>query len=132
MNFKRVGKRKRNAEMEEELYKLRKRLSTTNELPKQEPASPTPQNGQLSTSSQYMPLRDQIESNEVVGALLDMSRGIDGLRRSETKPRQIEDVFLSGIQVQELFHKCVLKSLCRGYADPWKLLHLLSSISAAC
>lgn len=98
-----MGKRKRNAEMEEELVELKKKLASQRS-PAIEYVSTTKTNGHAATSIQSPPHPgDHMESQDVVGALMDMRRGIDGLRSSETRSRKLDNVFLTGDQVQELF-----------------------------
>lgn len=107
-NFKRVGKRSRNAEMEREIVELRKRVA--------EQTSPTTPTTPLQTS--YQPPRrvySQIQptpsiqqwggSQEAAAGLLDLKSGYDGSTSYlRGLAKRIEDVTISQDQVAELFH----------------------------
>ncbi|KAI4155319.1 MAG: hypothetical protein LQ340_001057 [Diploschistes diacapsis] len=101
-NFKRVGKRKRNAEMEEELNDLRKQLAK-NLSPVSDHTPASASNHHAAVLQSPASLVDYMESHDVVGALVDMKRGIGGSRSSKTRSRKLDDVFLSGDGIEELF-----------------------------
>lgn len=89
-NFKRIGKRSRNAEMEREIVELKKKLA--------ERESPY---NKISNSTY-----DQWNSGSqeaVATSLLDLKSGLDGLKGSVFK--RLEDVTLTHDRVQELFKR---------------------------
>ncbi|KAJ5684365.1 uncharacterized protein N7477_000710 [Penicillium maclennaniae] len=122
-NFKRVGKRSRNAEMEREIIELRKQIASGGSVPtvhqQQQHASP----GQLTPkqeSSQVSPAgiyqtqtpsalsTDQyMGSQEAVASLLDLRSGYDSsnyLRNGGTQIKRIEDVMVVPEKASELFN----------------------------
>ncbi|KAI9821069.1 MAG: hypothetical protein M1827_003802 [Pycnora praestabilis] len=117
-NFKRVGKRSKNAEMEREIIELRRQLANqtptmpNHGLPMSVPLS-TAQNDTMyqapSRLDQYM------GSHEAVTSLLDLSKsGLDGSGAFRSPNsltgtlRKIEDVTISHDRVTELFNQYVL------------------------
>ncbi|KAF7587626.1 hypothetical protein BBP40_006990 [Aspergillus hancockii] len=123
-NFKRVGKRSRNAEMEREIIELRRQianvqaasvpqqpqqhppsLQSAQHTPKQESSSHVSPAGVYHTpsgmsSDQYM------GSHEAVASLLDLRSGFDGsnyMRNGNHHFRRIEDVVVVPERVTELF-----------------------------
>ncbi|KAK1148951.1 hypothetical protein N8T08_007626 [Aspergillus melleus] len=123
-NFKRVGKRSRNAEMEREIVALRKQIAhaqanatatlppqppsslpTTQHTPKQEPSTQVSPVAMYHTpsaisSDQYM------GSHEAVASLLDLRSGFDGsnyMRNGNHHFKRIEDVAVVPERVTELF-----------------------------
>ncbi|KAF7170155.1 hypothetical protein CNMCM6106_004939 [Aspergillus hiratsukae] len=120
-NFKRVGKRSRNAEMEREIIELRKQIATvqanptamtpqqapslqsTHVTPKQESSHVSPagvyQTPSAISSDQYM------GSHEAVASLLDLRSGFDGsnYKRNGNLFKRIEDVVVAPEKVTELF-----------------------------
>ncbi len=91
-NFKRIGKRSRNAEMEREILELRKQIA--------EQVTPTKSNGltmQNATQSSSYASEDQYGSNEAVEGLMGLSGGLTSLKR-------IEDVLVTQDCISELFH----------------------------
>lgn len=98
-NFKRIGKRSRNAEMEREIIQLRKQIA--------EQVTPTKLNGQTAQnapqSGSYSTV-DQYGSNEAVEGLMGLSGGMNTLKR-------IEDVLVTQDCVSELFNKQVPRTL---------------------
>ncbi|BAE62845.1 hypothetical protein BDV35DRAFT_370693 [Aspergillus flavus] len=123
-NFKRVGKRSRNAEMEREIIELRKQIASvqanaatsmpqqqppsiqsTQHTPKQEHSSHVSPAGVYHTpsgmsSDQYM------GSHEAVASLLDLRSGFDGsnyMRNGSQHFKRIEDVVVVPERVTELF-----------------------------
>lgn len=118
-NFKRVGKRSRNAEMEREIIELRKQVANVQAnaaapIPQQQPLQPAPltprhdpsqasQTGAYHTPSMSA---DQIGSHEAVVSLLDLRSGFDGsnfMRNGNHQFKRIEDVMLSNERAAELF-----------------------------
>ena len=119
-----MGKRKRNAELEEELAALRTKLSAQHTYPS-ENSTTTSTNNHATASKNASQLEDHIESHEVVGALMDMKTGI------ETRSRKLEDVFLSGDQVQELFdlYESTNSGVCLCHVNELRqILPLLSTV----
>lgn len=124
-NFRRVGKRSRNAEMEREIIDLRKQiannaqannttpisqqqqqpLQSAHVTPKQEPSHVSPagayQTPSVISSDQYM------GSQEAVASLLDLRSGFDGsnyMRNGNNPFKRIEDVIVVPEKVAELFN----------------------------
>ena len=92
--------------MEEELAELRKQIATQQPLHLgQSPDTNTnsPHHYHAAKLSSSSGIEDRMEPHEAIGALMDMKRGIDGSRSFETKSRKLDDVFLSGDRIQELF-----------------------------
>lgn len=117
-NFKRVGKRSKNAEMEREIVELRKQLASQQTSP---PITAGPSiKDSLSTSasptiSQLPAHMDQyMGSEEAVASLMDLRSGLEGgsfLRSPNAQlllTRRIGDVILSHDRVQELFQQYVV------------------------
>jgi hypothetical protein len=111
-NFKRVGKRSRNAEMEREIVELRKQIANQQASPSQADASAnTPGSSQgtgLYHTSGAVP--DQyMGSHEAVASLLDLRSGFDGnyLRSPSGQinvPKKLEDVSITNDRVVEIFN----------------------------
>ena len=140
-NFKRVGKRSKNAEMEREIIDLRKQLASqqssptaaqpTIKLSLSTPTSPTISNLPV----HIPPLMDQfMGSEEAVAGLMDMRYGVDGgsFRRSPNaqmlQTRRIGNVSVPYDQVDELFQQYVaIHYMSRRSSDMGgKLFHILS------
>ncbi|GLI73685.1 hypothetical protein PoHVEF18_001905 [Penicillium ochrochloron] len=120
-NFKRVGKRSRNAEMEREIIELRKQIATANSGPGTYPQQPQLAAGQVTPkqeSNQVSPAgvyqtpsalsTDQyMGSQEAVASLLDLRSGFDGsnyMRNGNHQFKRIEDVMVVPEKVTELFN----------------------------
>ncbi|KAF3387168.1 Regulatory protein LEU3 [Penicillium rolfsii] len=120
-NFKRVGKRSRNAEMEREIIELRKQIATANSGPSTYPQQPQLAAGQVTPkqeSSHVSPAgvyqtpsalsTDQyMGSQEAVASLLDLRSGFDGsnyMRNGNHQFKRIEDVMVVSEKVTELFN----------------------------
>ncbi|KAB8229141.1 hypothetical protein BDV23DRAFT_158988 [Aspergillus alliaceus] len=126
-NFKRVGKRSRNAEMEREIIELRKQiasvqaspatsisqqhqqppppLQSAQHTPKQEPSSHVSPAGVYHTPS-VMSSDQYMGSHEAVASLLDLRSGFDGsnyMRNGNHHFKRIEDVVVVPERVTELF-----------------------------
>ena len=121
-NFRRVGKRSRNAEMEREIIDLRKQianqqanstapisqqqpLQSAHMTPKQESSHVSPAGAyhtpSVISSDQYM------GSQEAVASLLDLRSGFDGsnyMRNGNHQFKRIEDVIVVPEKVTELFN----------------------------
>ncbi|KAJ5163216.1 uncharacterized protein N7500_005046 [Penicillium coprophilum] len=117
-NFKRVGKRSRNAEMEREIMELRKQIASGQSVPgmsqqraltagqltpKQESSQVSPavyQTPSAMSADQYM------GSQEAVASLLDLRSGFDGANfmRNGGQIKRIEDVMVVPEKVAELFN----------------------------
>lgn len=118
-NFKRVGKRSRNAEMEREIRELRKQIATGQPVP-----GMTPQQQQQLTAGQLTPKQESSQvspavyqtpsamsadqymgSQEAVASLLDLRSGFDGsnFMRNGGQIKRIEDVMIVPEKVAELF-----------------------------
>lgn len=98
-NFKRVGKRSRNAEMEREIVELRKQIA--------EQTTPIKSNGlttQNTAQSVSYASEDQYGSNEAVEGLMGLSGGLTTLKR-------IEDVLVTQDCIFELFNTQVARIL---------------------
>ncbi|KAK2744619.1 hypothetical protein FQN57_004224 [Myotisia sp. PD_48] len=141
-NFRRVGKRSRNAEMEREIIELRKQVANANAnaaatatttssptphlLSQQQKQHLTPSTTHLSPSVSLsygsspfaqigLPSRlnqeDYMRPDEAVASLLDLKSGVDssGYARSPSgqflPPKRIDDVFIPGERVAELFNQ---------------------------
>jgi hypothetical protein len=116
-NFKRVGKRSKNAEMEREIIELRNRIASQHSSPiapsnpRMISTSASPSISQLSsTLDQYM------GSQEAVSTLLDLRSGLEGgsFMRSPNgqilPSRRLEDVLLTHDRVRDLFQQYVVIS----------------------
>jgi hypothetical protein len=86
-NFKRVGKRSRNAEMEREIVELRRQIAEQ-VLPGSRPTD---------LHSEPFASADQYGSNEAVEGLMGLSGGLGALKR-------IEDVLVTQECILELFN----------------------------
>lgn len=116
-NFKRVGKRSKNAEMEREIVELRRQLGL--HQASSHTAGPTIK-ASLSTSASptmsHLPAHmDQyMGSEEAVASLMDLRSGLEGgsfLRSPNAQlllNRRIGDVMLTHDRVQELFQQYVV------------------------
>ncbi|BCR94428.1 putative C6 transcription factor (Leu3) [Aspergillus luchuensis] len=119
-NFKRVGKRSRNAEMEREIIELRKQIATVQAgaiPPSQSASLPPVQTPKQETASQVgsgvyhtpsaMSTDQYMGSHEAVASLLDLRSGFDGtnfMRNGNHHFKRIEDVAVVPERVTELFH----------------------------
>lgn len=115
-NFKRVGKRSKNAEMEREIVELRRQLGL--QQASQATNGPTIKTS-LSTSASptisHLPAHmDQyMGSEEAVASLMDLRSGLEGgsfLRSPNAQlllTRRIGDIILTHDRVQELFQQYV-------------------------
>ena len=116
-NFKRVGKRSKNAEMEREIVELRRQLG----LQQASPSTNGPTiKASLSTSASptipHLPTHmDQyMGSEEAVASLMDLRSGLEGgsfLRSPNAQlllTRRIGDIVLTHERVQELFQQYVI------------------------
>lgn len=118
-NFKRVGKRSRNAEMEREIIELRKQIASANTgtvIHPQEPSAalqltPTQESSQFSPAGVYrtpsaMSTDQYMGSHEAVASLLDLRSGFDGtkyMRNGRHQLKRIEDIMVVPEKVTELF-----------------------------
>ncbi|KAJ9294663.1 transcriptional regulator family: Fungal Specific TF [Paecilomyces variotii] len=128
-NFKRIGKRSRNAEMEREIIELRKQVANANaaaaaaaaaSMNQQQPQlTPTKQETpSISTpissaagvyqGSSGMSADQYMGSHEAVASLLDLRSGFDGssgyMRNGGHQFKRIEDVMVAPERVTELFN----------------------------
>ncbi|KAJ6079454.1 hypothetical protein N7467_009207 [Penicillium canescens] len=116
-NFKRVGKRSRNAEMEREILQLRKQIATgqpVSSLPQQPLAAgqitPKQESNRVSPAVYQTPSAmsaDQyMGSQEAVASLLDLRSGFDGANylRNGGQVKRIEDVMVVPEKMVELFN----------------------------
>jgi hypothetical protein len=119
-NFKRVGKRSRNAEMEREIIELRRQIAnanSTNASLKSQHGPPGKHEASaistpMSAGAMYQtptPLStDQyMGSHEAVASLLDLRSGYDGanyMRNGSHQFKRIEDVMVATDRVNELFN----------------------------
>ncbi|KAL4875963.1 hypothetical protein BJY04DRAFT_200897 [Aspergillus karnatakaensis] len=118
-NFKRVGKRSRNAEMEREIIELRKQIANSHAVsvgqhslpsaqhtPKQEPTSSQVSPARVYQTPSAMSAADQyMGSHEAVASLLDLRSGFDAnyARNGNQHFKRIEDVAVASERVIELF-----------------------------
>ncbi|KAL4925550.1 putative C6 transcription factor (Leu3) [Aspergillus undulatus] len=122
-NFKRVGKRSRNAEMEREIIELRKQIAgvqsgsvgqqplhglpSAQQTPKQETLSNQVSPARAYQTPSAMSAADQfMGSHEAVASLLDLRSGFDGsnyMRNGNQHFKRIEDVAVVPERVAELF-----------------------------
>ncbi|OJJ51263.1 hypothetical protein ASPZODRAFT_127303 [Penicilliopsis zonata CBS 506.65] len=117
-NFKRIGKRSRNAEMEREIIELRKQIAnvqatSTAVSPQQQQGLPAKQDAsQISPAGVYptpsaMSADQYMGSHEAVASLLDLRSGFDGagyMRNGNHQLKRIEDVAVGPEKVTELFN----------------------------
>ena len=128
-NFKRVGKRSKNAEMEREIVELRRQLGLQQAS---SPATAPSIKASLSTSASptmsHLPAHmDQyMGSEEAVASLMDLRSGLEGgsfLRSPNAQlllTRRIGDVILTNDRVQELFQQyVVLQNIREYYLTEW-------------
>jgi hypothetical protein len=106
-NFKRIGKRSRNAEMEREIIELRKQIANANTSLKPQTASGNQDASSISTTIAPSGMADQFMGpHEAVASLLDLRSGFDGLnyiRNGSPQFKRIEDVMVVSDRVTELF-----------------------------
>ena len=113
--FKRIGKRKKNAEMEREIVELRNQLASQQSSPTVQHglSSPFRMNGLTpnATVPQFPSSLDlYMGSQDAVASLLDLKSGSEGrsFMRSpngQARPsRCLEDVILTDDRIQELFN----------------------------
>lgn len=121
-NFKRIGKRSRNAEMEREIIELRKQIANaqanaaTSSSHQQQPLPPvqlTPKQdshqvspvGVYHTPSAMSADHCMVSSHEAVASLLDLRSGFDGSSYLRNGPqlKRLEDVIVPTDRVTELF-----------------------------
>ena len=111
-NFKRVGKRKRNAEMEREIAELRSQLANTQQTSSINNHSIASTQGMpVASYSQPVPamaspLDQYMGSHEAVASLLDLKSGAEGYMKSPggKMSKRIDDVILTADQIDELFN----------------------------
>ncbi|KAJ5130343.1 uncharacterized protein N7515_006382 [Penicillium bovifimosum] len=117
-NFKRVGKRSRNAEMEREIMELRKQIASGQNVPRMsqkqqalaDQLTPKQESNQVSPAVYQTPSAmsaDQyMGSQEAVASLLDLRSGFDGsnFMRNGVQIKRIEDVMVVPEKVSELFN----------------------------
>ena len=114
-NFRRVGKRIKNAEMERELVELRRQLASQDSSPVAQQVPFVNENKSIPISpvtSQLHPIMDTyMGSEEAVASLLDLRSGLEGgsLSRSPNGPvrpsRRLENVLLTDEQVRDLYQQ---------------------------
>ena len=112
-NFKRIGKRKKNAEMEREIVELRNQLASQ----QSSPAIPTPGVGMAFGGVSHSPISPPVPqlqssldqymgSEEAVASLLDLRDGGSLTRRpnGQVRPlRRLESVIIPPERVDDLF-----------------------------
>ena len=123
-NFKRVGKRSKNAEMEREIVELRRQLrlhqaSSPTAGPTIKASSSTSASPHMSHLSAHM---DQyMGSEEAVASLMDLRSGLEGgsfLRSPNAQlllTRRIGDIVLTHDRVEELFQQYVMVQIEGAY-----------------
>lgn len=119
-NFKRVGKRSKNAEMEREIVELRRQLAGQQSSPI---TGPSPVKAPISAAgspilSQIPPTLDQyMGSQEAIASLMDLRSGLEGgsfLRSPSGQmlpSRRIEDVVLISDRIRNLFQQYVTERI---------------------
>ena len=118
-NFKRVGKRSRNAEMEREIGELSKENAELKRRLQRLTAQSQPEVAQT-TATTYGPTPSQVQldqwngSQEAVASLLDLRSGFDGSNGYSRSPKgkmtqmkRIEDVSVTPEKVAEIFSQYV-------------------------
>ncbi|EEA20883.1 hypothetical protein TMatcc_000881 [Talaromyces marneffei ATCC 18224] len=117
-NFKRVGKRSRNAEMEREIIELRRQIANANATnasfksqvtPVKQDASAisTPLSGAMYQTPTPLSTDQYMGSHEAVASLLDLRSGFDGqnyMRSGSHQFKRIEDVMVATDRINELFN----------------------------
>jgi hypothetical protein len=122
-NFKRVGKRSRNAEMEREIIELRKQIASAGTspavhqqqqhlpagqlTPKQESSQVSPAGLYQTQTPSAMSTDQYMGSQEAVASLLDLRSGFDSsnyMRNGGARIKRIEDVMLVPEKATELFN----------------------------
>ncbi|GAM36896.1 hypothetical protein TCE0_022f06354 [Talaromyces pinophilus] len=117
-NFKRVGKRSRNAEMEREIIELRRQIANANATnaslktqvtPAKQDASAmsTPLSGAMYQTPTPLSTDQYMGSHEAVASLLDLRSGFDGqnyMRSGSHQFKRIEDVMVATDRINELFN----------------------------
>lgn len=123
-NFKRVGKRSKNAEMEREIVELRRQLGLQQTSP---PSTGPTIKASLSTSASptmsHLPTHmDQyMGSQEAVASLMDLRSGLEGgsfLRSPNAQlllTRRLGDVILTHDRVQEILQQYVIVRTIHEY-----------------
>lgn len=112
-NFKRIGKRSKNAEMEKEIVELREKLAS--QQPSHPSQTPSIKASTSMTASPSIPqftssLDQYMGSQEAVSTLMDLRSGVEGgsLMRSPKvqilPSRRIEEVLLTHDYIRDLFH----------------------------
>lgn len=102
-DFKRIGKRSKNAEMEREIVELRKQLASQQSSPaSQAPIVKAPSSESASPETSQIPPR--------MDAYMNNEEAVDSLMRLRADGhiwvnRRIGDVVLNHNQVQDLFHR---------------------------
>jgi Fungal specific transcription factor domain len=106
-NFKRIGKRSRNAEMEREIIELRKQIANATAANVSLPSQATPGKQEAYHTPPGMSAADQyMGSHEAVASLLDLRSGFEGssyMRNGNHQFKRIEDVMVAAERVTELF-----------------------------
>lgn len=142
-NFKRVGKRSKNAEMEKEIVELRRQLAGQQASPVTGTSSiKGPLSASGSPNLAHMPptLDQYMGSQEAVASLMDLRSGLDGgsfLRSPNGQilpSRRIEDVVLIYDRIRDLFHQCVTRQplLAANFVDIRKAFSLYTIHSYHC
>ncbi|KAI9826995.1 MAG: hypothetical protein M1819_007089 [Sarea resinae] len=110
-NFKRIGKRSKNAEMEREIIELRRQLANQSRQNMEHQVSRTPMSNADSPGIFNTPSREDqyMGSHEAVASLLDLRQGLDGSQYTNANGRgvglkKIENVVLTPDRVKDLFN----------------------------
>ena len=124
-NFKRVGKRTRNAEMEREIADLKRRLGQQTHNPQASSSSIADKGISLPGGYANNMSADQWNgSRDAVAGLLDLRSGLDsssGYMRSPndraSTSKRLEDIVVPNDRVVELFNRCAVAVLRRILID---------------
>jgi len=116
-NFRRIGKRSKNAEMEREIVELRMQLSSQQGSPTI--AMPQVKMSASATTSPTMPhmqssMDQYIGSQEAVASLMELRTGVDSgaflgnMNGHASKSHRLENILLAPESVHDLFQRWVL------------------------
>jgi hypothetical protein len=85
--------------MEEELVELRRKLAA--QQSPDDGSMPLAKRNGVGIASTPSVIQDHSESQDAIASLIDLRMGVDGIK--EARARKLEDIFLSGDRLQELF-----------------------------
>lgn len=100
-NFRRVGKRSKNAEMEREIVELRKKLAEKDNLGGGSPSVAAAVSSATSTSARDLSNSTSNLHQELAGSLLELRNSTNAER---PRPKMLGDLSLTTETIEELFH----------------------------